>query len=390
MEIIRAHYELTARDLAKAGRLVAREQSLGVRVTQYEHERVKAMEAAVTTIRRSKTRGRVTIDVVSDPIQSAYGLLLSIAGEISCLNVMQSLQLADFELPPRLAKVLGGPRWGAEGLRQRLGINNRPIFITVVKPSQGLSPKEFGNLAYESFIGGIDVCKTDELLQENRDDFLARVRACVEAARRAQAETGEPKHFMVHTVGPADQIPVLYKEGVAAGAGIAMFAPAAVGFPQFHQLASLGLVPMMAHMSMSGWLWQRHGMSVEAWAKFVRLFGADVILYPALKGSLKATRSELETVRRVCQMSWHGLRPAFPAVGGGQHAATLNVHAKLFGRDFIFLCGGGVIGHPKGARAGARSIRQAWEAVEAGVPVTTYAKKAPELADALKAFSRYV
>lgn len=390
METIRVQYEIEARDVKRAARLVAREQSLGVRVTQYEHQRVKAMEASVHTIRRGKQRARVLIDVVSEPITSAYGLILSIAGEISCLNVLRAIQLVDFELPPRLAPILGGPRWGADGVRRQLGVTGRPIFISVVKPSQGLSPKEFGDLAYECFVGGIDVCKSDELLQEPREDYLVRVRACAEAARRAEAETGETKRFMVHAVGPADQLRDLYEAGAEAGAGIAMCAPAAVGFPQFHALAALGRLPMMAHMAMSGWLWQRNGMSVNAWAKFVRLFGGDVILYPALSGSLKATRADLETIKRVCAMPWEGLSPAFPAIGGGQHAATLAVHARLFGPDFIFLCGGGVVGHPKGARAGARSIRQAWDACTAGVSVEKYAKQAPELADALKAFARYV
>jgi ribulose-bisphosphate carboxylase large chain len=390
METIRVQYDIEARDVKRAARLIAREQSLGVRVTQYEHDRVKAMEAAVTTIRRGKHRARVTIDVVSEPIESAYGLILSIAGEISCLNAMRTLQLVDFELPPRLSRLLGGPRFGAEGLRRQLGVHDRPIFISVVKPSQGLTPKEFGNLAYECFVGGIDVCKTDELLQERREDYLARVHACVEAARRAEAETGEPKRFMLHAVGPADQLVALYEAGVQAGAGIAMCAPAAAGFPQFHALAALGRLPIMSHMAMSGWLWQRHGMSVAAWAKFVRLLGADVVLYPALQGSLKATKTDVETIKHVCEAKFNDLRPAFPAIGGGQHAGTMEVHAKLFGQDFIFLCGGGVVGHPQGARAGARSIRQAWEAVRAGVPVTRYAKQAPELAAALKAFARYV
>jgi len=146
----------------------------------------------------------------------------------------------------------------------------------------------------------------------------------------------------------------------------------------------------MSHMAMSGWLWQRHGMSVAAWAKFVRVLGADVVLYPALQGSLKATKADVETIKRVCQTPIHGLRPSFPAIGGGQHAGTLEVHARLFGRDFIFLCGGGVVGHPQGARSGARSVRQAWEAVQAGTPVARYARQAPELAAALKAFARYV
>jgi ribulose-bisphosphate carboxylase large chain len=351
---------------------------------------VKRLEASVKAIRRSRNAATVKIDVASEAIDSAYGLLLSIAGEISCLGDLDAIQLADFDIPLRLAGSLGGPRWGSAGLRRHLGIKDRPIFVSVVKPSQGLTPKEFGDLAYECLAGGIDVAKSDELLQESQENFLARVRACVAAARRAEAETGERKLFMVHAVGPAGKIRDLYEAGVAQGGGIAMFAPAAVGFPQFQELASLGRVPMMAHMAMSGWLWQSHGMSVRAWAKFLRLFGADIVLYPALEGTLRARRSELETVREICRMEWHGLKASMPAAGGGQHAATMPTHYKLFGSDFIFLCGGGVVGHPKGARAGARSIRQAWEAIRQGLSLKQYAKQAPELAQALTAFKKYV
>lgn len=390
METIQVTYEIRARDIKRAARLVAREQSLGVKVTSYETGAVKRFEAAVKAIRRSRNAAKVTIDVASEAIDSAYGLILSIAGEISCLADLNAIQLADFEIPGRLARRLGGPRWGSDGLRRHLGIKDRPIFVSVVKPSQGLTPKEFGDLAYECFAGGIDIAKSDELLQESEEDYLARVRACVAAAQRAETETGERKLFMVHAVGPVEMIRDLYEAGVTAGGGIAMFAPAAIGFPQFQELASLGRVPMMAHMAMSGWLWQPHGMSVRAWAKFLRLFGADVVLYPALEGTLRARRPELDAVKEICGMEWHGLKTSMPAAGGGQHAATMATHYELYGTDFIFLCGGGVVGHPKGARAGARSIRQAWEAIRQGVSLKQYAKQAPELAQALTAFKKYV
>jgi len=390
METIQVSYKIRAKDIKRAARLVAREQSLGVKVTAYETGAVKRLEASVKTIRRGRQSADVMIEVASEAIDSAYGLILSIAGEISCLGELDAIELADFEIPERLARRLGGPRWGSDGLRRHLRIQDRPIFISVVKPSQGLTPKEFGDLAYECLAGGMDIAKSDELLQETEEDHLSRVRACVAAARRAEAETGERKLFMLHAVGAAGRLRELYEAGVAAGGGIAMSAPAAIGFPQFQELAALGRVPMMAHMAMSGWLWQPHGMSVRAWAKFLRLFGADIVLYPALEGTLRARRSELETIKEVCGMDWHGLKPSMPAAGGGQHAATMPTHHQLYGKDFIFLCGGGVVGHPKGARAGARSIRQAWEAIRQGVSLKQYAKQAPELAEALAAFKKYV
>ncbi len=383
METIRARYRIVANDIDRAAWLVAREQSLGVRVTPFESNNVKRLEASVVSVRPNGKAADVEIDVASENIASAYGLVLSIAGEISCLGALKSIQLTDFEIPERLAKVLGGPIWGAEGLRSRLGVHDRPLFTCVVKPSQGLSPKEFAKLAYELLVGGIDIAKTDELLQESREDTLDRVRAAVDAVRRAEDETGEKKLFMIHAVGPAGEIRELFEAGIGVGAGIAMACPAALGFPVFHELARLGRVPIMAHMAMSAWLWQPHGMSVLAWSKFMRLLGADVILYPALQGTLKAERRDLEDVRNVCAAPWHGMLKSLPAVGGGMTAAALPVHARLFGKEFMFLCGGGLIGHPEGPRAGARSVRQAWDAFQQGVSLSRYAGRAPELKRAL-------
>lgn len=390
METIAVTYEIGARDVKRAARLVAREQSLGVKITPYETQEIKQLEAKVSSLRGQRTKGLVRIEVASESIESAYGLFLSIAGEVSCLGGMNYLRLADFELPDRIARLFGGPRWGRDGLRNLLGIRGRPIFICVVKPSQGLTPKEYGTIAYDCLVGGIDIVKTDELLQESQEDFMARVRAGVEAARRAEAETGEKKMFMAHVVAHAGEITRLYEEAVSAGSGIAMLAPAAAGFPFFQAIAMRSRVPIMAHMSTSGWLWGRHGMSVTAWSKFLRLFGADIVLYTALEGTLRCSPSEIKEVKKACEMPLRGLKASLPAAGGGQHAGTLAIHRKYYGHDFAFLCGGGVCGHPDGARAGARSIRQAWEALEQGIPLKTHAKRAPELAQALTAFKKYV
>jgi ribulose-bisphosphate carboxylase large chain len=67
-----------------------------------------------------------------------------------------------------------------------------------------------------------------------------------------------------------------------------------------------------------------------------------------------------------------------------QAPATL---AALGCTDLIFACGGGIMAHPVGIAAGVRSIRQAWSAAMAGVPLAEYAKKNPELEAALHDFA---
>ncbi len=52
------------------------------------------------------------------------------------------------------------------------------------------------------------------------------------------------------------------------------------------------------------------------------------------------------------------------------------------------MFGGGVHGHPQKTRAGAQAIRQAVEAVQQNIPLTTYAETHPELKIALDFWSQ--
>jgi ribulose-bisphosphate carboxylase large chain len=389
-EIIKTTYTIRSSDVPKASALIAREMSLGVKKTSYETAGTESFAAKPLKVKEGKKKSIVEIMVPSQRISSAYGLVLSIAGEISCLNILKSIELTDFEPSPDLLSRLPGPQFGVEGIAKRRGNPKRPLFITVLKPSQGLTPKEYASIAYESLVGGMDVVKSDELLQEPEPDYIKRLEATVEAARRAEEETGEPKWVMMHTVDRPQSMIDRYLKGARTGAKIAMLSPAASGFPMLEELARHSQVPIMAHMATSDWLWQKHGMSVRAWARFMRILGSDIILYPALSGTLKSRKTDLKTVLEICRTPMPGLKSSLIAVGGGMHAGTLAVHAELFGPDFAYLCGGGVCGHPDGARAGGQSIRQSWEAWEQGIPLEKYRKKHKALNRALTAFATYV
>lgn len=389
-EVIRATYTITSSDIKKAAGLVAREMSLGVKKTHYENRSTQGFEARVEEVSVSANKAVLSIDVPCQNISSVYGLLLSIAGEISCLNILRSIELTDFVPPSPLADRLPGPQFGIEGIRKRRGGVSRPLFITVIKPSQGLSPDEYAKIAYDSMVGGMDVVKSDELLQEPFDRYVERLKRTLEVARRAEEETGEPKWVMMHTVDIPSKMGERFVEGARLGSQIAMLSPAASGFPMLEELARLKKAPIMAHMAMSGWLWHKDGMSVGSWARFMRLAGADIVLYPALQGTLKATRKDLLSVHKACGVSMGKAGKSLIAIGGGMHAGTMAIHHKMFGPDFVYLCGGGVCAHPGGARSGGKSIRQAWEGLEKGIPLEVYRKTHKELSQALDAFKTYV
>ena len=79
-----------------------------------------------------------------------------------------------------------------------------------------------------------------------------------------------------------------------------------------------------------------------------------------------------------------------PVAGSGQWGGQAPETYARTGRtvDLLYLCGGGIVGHPGGPDAGVRAVTQAWEAAVAGIPLADYAKRHPELAQSLKAFGK--
>ncbi|MDD1675612.1 MAG: RuBisCO large subunit C-terminal-like domain-containing protein, partial [Methanomicrobiales archaeon] len=61
----------------------------------------------------------------------------------------------------------------------------------------------------------------------------------------------------------------------------------------------------------------------------------------------------------------------------------------IYGVDLILLVSGGIHGHPKGTRAGARATVQAIDAWKEGMSLDEKAKKAPELKQALEKWGLY-
>lgn len=80
----------------------------------------------------------------------------------------------------------------------------------------------------------------------------------------------------------------------------------------------------------------------------------------------------------------HG--PIVPVVSSAQWAGTVAATvAAAGGDDFLFLAGGGILGHPAGPAAGVRS-HAAFAAVAAGESLTQVAARDADVRGALETF----
>jgi len=271
----------------------------------------------------------------------------------------------DFEFPKSFLQCFEGPKFGLEGVRDLLGVRDRPIFIGVVKPNIGLSPGEFAEIAYESWIGGLDIAKDDEMMADAEwSPVVERARLCAQAMKRAEQNTGRKKIFVSNITDEVDVIPFLHDAVVAEGVNMVMINSVFTGFSAVRALRRRTKVPVLSHFTGMAVLSRlpHYGISSLVQTKLQRLAGGDVIVLPGFGERMGSSDEEALANVEACLKPWGDLKPSLPVPGGSDSAETLpNVFSKIGHLNFGFICGRGVYGHPQGAAAGARSLHTAWE-----------------------------
>ncbi len=318
-------------------------------------------------------------------------LLSAVCGEGTFFSPgIPLIRLQDIRFPDAYLAAFEGPRFGIVGLRERLQAFDRPIFFGVIKPNIGLPPDAFAELGYQSWLGGLDIAKDDEMLADMPWCPLAERAALLgDAARRAATETGAPKIYLANITDEVDRLTELHDVAVAAGAGSLLVNAMPVGLSGVRMLRKHATVPLIAHFPFIAAFARlaAYGVHSRVMTRLQRLAGFDVIIMPGFGSRMMTPEQEVLDCVRACLEPMGPIKPVLPVPGGSDSAATLEtVYRKIGSVDFGFVPGRGVFGHPMGPRGGAASIRQAWDAIAQGIPVADHATTHPELAAALEAF----
>ena len=180
-----------------------------------------------------------------------------------------------------------------------------------------------------------------------------------------------------------------------AGGTCVMVSLNSVGLPGVSELRRHAALPIHAHRN--GWgIWSRHpalGMSYIAYQKFWRVAGVDHMHVNGLQNKFCEDDDSVIASAKACLTPMFDVEgrgcEVMPVFSSGQWAGQAEgTWHRLGSADLIFACGGGIMGHPGGIRAGVRSVRQAWEAALEGQSQADAARSKPELAQALEAFAR--
>jgi ribulose-bisphosphate carboxylase large chain len=298
-------------------------------------------------------------------------------------------RLVALEWPEELVAALGGgPRFGLDGVRAWLGrgAEARPLLGGIVKPSLGLSPAEVAATAGALARGGCDLIKDDELLG---DPDWCPLAERVPRVATVLAEVGRPVLYAANISGPIDTLFDRAAAVVAAGATALMVNAFATGIDAVRAVAAAGLgVPVLAHRVGAGPIARNSEVGVDGsvLCELTRLAGADLVQIGGFGGKLFDTNDEVARNLASCRRPLAGARVPVPVNGGGVWAGSTPDVLGAAGTDIMLLLGMGAYEHPGGPEAGARSVKQAIDAVTAGDSLEAAARTAPDLAAALSHF----
>lgn len=324
-------------------------------------ERIVGKPGTIQTLGEHQYRVSIAypMDNAGDEIVQFLNVLF---GNVSLIRGVQ-IQAVSWD---RLTGLCKGPAYGIATIRERLGISQRALSCTALKP-MGFRSDELAALAYEFALGGIDIIKDDHgLANQAYAPFAERVAAIQAAVQRANDESGHAAVYFPHvTAGMTDleqRIDIALKHGCQG----VLFIPQLASLEGMHWLAhqKTGLM-IMAHPAFSGAYVtssQQGFTPAFLYGQLYRALGADFSIYPNAGGRFSFSLDQCLEINDDCRTLQAPFKTCFPTPGGGVKWEQLPEWIERYTNDTVFLMGGSLYQHPEGIRAVSHHVRRTLQA----------------------------
>jgi ribulose-bisphosphate carboxylase large chain len=221
---------------------------------------------------------------------------------------LKKVRLQDVIFPQSIIRAHKGPRFGIEDARKILGVYDRPLVCTIVKPRMGL-------------------VKDDEALTDQGFcPLILRLEAVMSALGRVEKETGKKAFYAVSVTAGADRILERAEEAVDHGANMVMIDVLPAGFSSLEPLSQNLNVPIHVHRTLQGASARdkSHGISMLVIAKLVRMVGGTNLHTGSCMGKMSLEREENDLCRDALREEWVAIRGSspWPRAGSIQQRST--------------------------------------------------------------------
>lgn len=337
----------------------------------------------------SETEEQALIKIAYPTINFSNDLPAILTTVFGKLSLDGKIKLLDLQFDEGLKRQFPGPRFGIDGLRNKLNVNNRPLLMSIFKGVLGKDLTFLVEQLKQQALGGVDLVKDDEILFENElTPFEKRIVEGKKALQEVYDQTGHRTLYAVNLTGRTSQLKEKARKAAELGADLLLFNVFSYGLDVLQELREDDEIslPLMAHPAFSGALASSpvYGVSHSLLlGKLLRYAGADLSLFPSPYGTVALEKPKALSIANELT-SEDSFKKSFPVPSAGIHPGLVPLLIGDFGIDSVINAGGGVHGHPDGARGGGLAFRQAIETNLQGKLLSEGAEMYSELKLALK------
>ncbi len=317
--------------------------------------------------------GNVEILYPIDFFDPRYGgiteLLNFLLGEVFEMSFFDKIRLDDLWLPDRLIQEFTGPEWGIEGIRERLGVKERPLLAVVIRPLFFKEHKAYARRCREIAEAGVDMVVDPHIKPPFRYPPL---KDRVYHAISELEEVGRPILYVVNIGGDRPLAALKQIEEALDEMGSVKNVQPAVGIsftPQnFDTIRTVvedteADLPVEAHssiMSVMTWDMNKCCVNLSVLVKLARLAGADMVHAGSYSAVKKYSIPGLTLPRnyRMLTMPLVNIKPSFHIAAGSVNPLWVYEHVYEFrGTDIIFVVGDYV--YRRGFKEGVKNMKEA-------------------------------
>jgi 2,3-diketo-5-methylthiopentyl-1-phosphate enolase len=353
-------------DAERQAKVIAVGQTAGTWDARFAHREAELQKHLAEVINIQKDDRGYSIATIRFPQinleNDIPSLLTAIFGKYSMAGAAKVVAV-------RLSNTYGRfPKFGIRGIRDKLGVSDRPLIMAIFKPALGLSAADHGNIFEQVARAGLDIIKDDEIMGDLEvAPTLKRLEACRQHIEAIKAETGRTILYAINVTGTADLLIEKARLLVKEGANALLLNVLTYGFSVLEALAadSEVNVPIFAHPALAGALCASEDTGLSYSVVLGTLMahgGADAVLYPAHYGSLPFDREEERKIKDILRS-----RNVFPVPSAGIHPGVVPKALADYGNDVILNAGTGIMDHPDNPAAGVRAFFEALETVDRGL-----------------------
>ena len=280
------------------------------------------------------------------------------------VSIYRGVRLVGLELPSPFLKAFPGPAYGVAGLRKRLGVWQRPLLASALKP-RGSSAEVLAALASEFALGGGDLIKDDQNLVDDFGAFKRRVTLCANAVDAANQRTGRACLYLPHLAAPAEDLPRFLDFVESSGLAGVLVCPMIVGLDLTRALINERGMLYMAHPAMTGSFINSadEGIAHEILlGTLFRLAGADISIFPDARGRFSFSHEECAGIVEKLRSPLGAAGVAWACPAGGMDRSQVGSLCDAYGPDSMFLIGGALLADPNGLLHATREFAGAIKA----------------------------